>query len=407
MNSSTPFQTPLGRRHFLQLLGGAAGLGAFSAIIPARARAAGARDPRFVTIILRGALDGLSAVPPVGDPDFQNLRGRLSAADPAPLPLGGFFALHPSLPNFARQYKAGNALIVHAAASPYRDRSHFDGQDVLESGYASAGKVDSGWLNRFLQTLPSGQGVDPRRGLSVGTATPLVIRGPANVLGWAPTNLGLDDPDLPARVLAMYQDGDPALAQVFNDALISNRIASGIDLKVGGNGPGDPQMMVTMATGMAHLLAEDDGPRIAALAFEGWDTHTTEPARLDRQLGGLDGALAAFETTLGPIWNDTAILVITEFGRTAAVNGTMGTDHGTAAAAFLTGGAVKGGRIIADWPGLKPTQLYQARDLAPTTDLRAVAKGVMAGLFDVSPDVLANKVFPDSAGVAPMQGLIV
>ena len=394
------------RRRLLQQMGGMAGTAAFSAMIPRAARAAGARDPRFITIILRGALDGMSAVPPVGDPDFQNLRGRLTAGDPAPLPLNDFFALHAALPNLARQYRAGQALIVHAAASPYRDRSHFDGQDVLESGYATANRTDSGWLNRLVQALPSGQAVDPRKGLSVGTATPLVIRGPANVLGWAPTNLGLDDPDLPGRVMAMYQDSDPALASVFNDALISNRIASGLPLRTGGSGPSDPDMMVAMATGMAHLLAEDGGPRIAAMAFEGWDTHATEPAKLTRQLGGLDSALAALETSLGPVWNDTAVLIVTEFGRTAAVNGTMGTDHGTAAAAFLTGGAVKGGRVIADWPGLTASKLYQARDLMPTTDLRAVAKGVMAELFDVSPSVLVDKVFPDSGDVAPMQGLI-
>ena len=403
----------LHRRHLLQglavALGASFGLGAVSAVIPTRAQAAGARDPRFITIILRGALDGLYAVPPVGDPDFQNLRGRFTAAtaaDQAPLPLNGFFALNAALPNLARQYKAGQALIVHASASPYRDRSHFDGQDVLESGYTTSGRIDSGWLNRLLQTLPAGQKVTATRGLSVGTTTPLVIRGPANVLGWAPTSLTVDDPDLPARILAMYQDSDPLLAGVFNDALTSNRIASGLDLKTSGSGPGDPRMMAAMAAGMAHLMVEDDGPRIAAMAFEGWDTHTTEMDRLKAQLTGLDNALAALETGLGPVWKDTAVLVVTEFGRTAAINGTQGTDHGTATTAFLTGGAVKGGRVIADWPGLKDAQLYQARDLAPTTDLRAVAKGVMTELFDVTPSVLADKVFPESADVAPLSGLI-
>ena len=301
---------------------------------------------------------------------------------------------------------AGQAVIVHAAASPYRDRSHFDGQDVLESGYATSGRIDSGWMNRLLQTLPAGQKVAAARGLSVGTTTPLIIRGSANVLGWAPTSLSVDDPDLPARVLAMYQDSDPLLASVFSDAMASNRIASGLNLKTSGGGPADPRMMAAMADGMAHLMAEDDGPRIAAMAFEGWDTHVSEMDKLHTQLTGLDNALAALETGLGPAWKDTVVMVVTEFGRTAAINGTQGTDHGTATTAILTGGAIKGGRVIADWPGLKDAQLYQARDLAPTTDLRAVAKGVMSELFDVLPSVLADKVFPESADVAPLAGLI-
>ncbi len=391
----------MNRRHFLAALGATA---SFAGFIPAIGRAAGARDPRLVTIVLRGALDGLTAVPPTGDPDYSRLRDKLAVTDA--LPLDSMFGLHPSLSNFARQYKAGQALIIHASASPYRDRSHFDGQDVLESGMTAPGQTQSGWMNRFLSALPKEQRTNPR-GLGIGAVTPLIIRGPAPVLGWAPQSLKPADANLPPRLLSLYQESDPMLAGVLTEAMATGKIAGGYSNMAGSNGgPGDPQTMVAMAQGAAKLLANADGPRICALAFEGWDTHAQETTRLQRLLQGLDDALAAFETTLGPVWNDTAILVVTEFGRTAAVNGTQGTDHGTGAAAFLTGGAVKGGRVIANWPGLNASQLYQNRDLAPTTDLRAVAKGLMTELYDVPASALGTEVFPDSMNVPPMKGLI-
>jgi uncharacterized protein (DUF1501 family) len=391
------------RRQFLSTLGATAAFGAF---IPAIGHTAGARDPRFVTIILRGALDGLTAVPPIGDPDYTTLRAQFALTDATPL--DSTFALHASMPNFARQFKAGQALVVHASASPYRDRSHFDGQDVLESGMTTPGHTESGWMNRFLLTLPPAQKAT-LRGLGVGGVTPLVIRGKADVLGWAPQTLKTADADLPPRLLSLYQASDPILANSLTEAIATGKIISGNNnSNMGGTGgAGDPKTMVAMAEGAAKLLVQDDGPRVAALAFEGWDTHTAEVTRLNGLLKGLDGALAALETGLGDKWKDTAVLVCTEFGRTAAVNGTQGTDHGTATVAFVTGGAVKGGRVIANWPGLKPAQLYQNRDLAPTTDLRSVAKGLMTGLYGTSPGALADSVFPGSADIAPMQGLIV
>ncbi len=390
------------RRQFLSALGATAAFGAF---IPSIGHTAGGRDPRFVTIVLRGALDGLTAVPPVGDPDYASLRAQFALTDATPL--DSMFSLHASMPNFARQFKAGQGLVVHATASPYRDRSHFDGQDVLESGMTTPGHTESGWMNRFLLTLPSSQKASVK-GLGVGGVTPLVIRGKAETLGWAPQTLKAADADLPPRLLNLYQSSDPVLANALNEAIATGKIISGNNpANMGGTGgPGDPKTMVAMADGTAKLLVQDDGPRVAALAFEGWDTHSAEVTRLANLLKGLDGALATLESGLGDKWKDTAVLVVTEFGRTAAINGTQGTDHGTATVAFVTGGAVKGGRVIADWPGLKSAQLYQNRDLAPTTDLRAVAKGLMTGLYGTSPSVLADSVFPDSASVAPMQGLI-
>ena len=405
-------ETPSPSRRALLLTGGA--LFAW-AHLPAFARAADGRDPRLVVVILRGALDGLSAVGPAGDPDYARLHGDIAlqaGGDHVGLPLDGFFLLNPAMPAFARMYKAGQAAVIHAVATGYRDRSHFDGQDVLESGLPGVGSIHSGWLNRALQDLPKGEKVRPG-GLGVGVATPLVLRGAAPVLGWAPQGVPNAGDDLAARVLDLYNHRDPVLATALKSGLDTDRMAtregmSGDAAKPKGGMDSAPGMRQA-AQGAAKLLAADDGPRVAALAFDGWDTHANEggaTGRLAQLLGGLDGALEEFENGLGARWKDTAIVVITEFGRTARVNGTVGTDHGTGTVAFLAGGAIKGGRVIADWPGLKDAQLYENRDLKPTTDLRSVLKGLLADQFGLGGAALGDRVFPDSAAIAPMKGLI-
>lgn len=397
------------------VLGAAGALFAWSFVPKFAYAAAGARDSRFLLVVLRGALDGLSAVPPIGDPGYADLREGIALAKDGPdaaLPLDGFFYLHPAMPNLARLYRQGHAAIVHAAATGYRERSHFDGQDVLESGQPGPGRTASGWLNRLLAGLPAGESVARKGLLGVGVVPPLVVRGEAPVLGWAPPRMARAGADLTMRLADLYGRRDPGLAAALSQAIETQRLAQqrGIDGKMGGGGPDTADGMRSIAGGAAALVGADDGPRIAALAFEGWDTHANEggaKGRLATLLGGLDGAFAALEQGLAPVWKDTVVMVATEFGRTAAVNGTVGTDHGTGTVAFLVGGAVKGGRIIADWPGLKPEQLYQNRDLRPTTDIRAVAKGVVADLFGLSGPVLAEKVFPDTGDLRPMQGLVV
>ena len=401
------FSSHLTRRAFT----GAVGATFASAMIPRWASAAGARDPRLVVVILRGALDGLSAVAPIGDPDYADLHRDLALQWGGPHPalrLNDFFGLNPSMTNFSRLYDAKQGLVVHATATAYRDRSHFDGQDVLESGLAP-GRVESGWLNRAVAALPKGAHVGSAGALAVGATAPLVLRGPAPILGWAPSGLSAPTDDLIARLTDLYNHTDPALAQALRAGLDADRMAtqSGMDsLKPGGD---LALAMRKAAQGAARLMIADDGPRVAALAFDGWDTHANEggaTGRLAQLLGGLDGAFAAFESELGPRWTDTIVVAITEFGRTARINGTIGTDHGTATVAFLAGGALAGGRVVADWPGLKTADLYEQRDLKPTTDLRAVLKGLLADHLGLSADVLARNVFPDTLGVAPMHGLI-
>ncbi|CAD5299066.1 conserved hypothetical protein [Bosea sp. 62] len=397
------------------VLGAASALFAWSYMPKFAHAAAGSRDSRFLLVVLRGALDGLSAVPPLGDPGYADLRDGIALAKDGPeaaLPLDGFFYLHPAMPNLARLYAGGQASIVHASATGYRERSHFDGQDVLESGQGGPGKTDSGWLNRLIASLPPGEAVSRHGALGVGVVPPLVVRGAAPVLGWAPPRMARAGSDLVQRLGDLYGERDPALALVLKRAIETELIASkqGAEQPRGGGGPDSAEGMKRIAEGAARLVGAEDGPRIAALAFEGWDTHANEggaKGRLATLLGGLDGALATFESGLKPVWKDTVVMVVTEFGRTARVNGTVGTDHGTGTVAFLVGGAVKGKRMIVDWPGLKPEQLHEQRDLKPTTDVRAVAKGVVADLFGLSGPVLAEKVFPGTSGLAPMQGLIV
>ena len=379
------------------------------------------RDPRLLVIVLRGALDGLGAVAPVGDPDWIGLRGDrallLEGKTPA-LPLDAFFALNPAMPNFHRLYKTGQASIVHATATPYRERSHFDGQDVLESGISKPGATDSGWLNRALLALESGGRVNPAGGsaLGIGAVTPLVVRGKAPVMSWVPQRLLPASDDTRARLLDLYQHTDPKLAAALQ-ARIDLAAIGGVT-KAADPMPDAPSVLpitrlrtyvAESAGAVARFFAKADGPRVGAVGFGGWDTHINEGAasgQLYNLLGVLDGAIAAIETNMGDAWRETAVVIVTEFGRTAKINGTDGTDHGTATVAFLAGGALKGGRVIADWPGLKTAQLYEERDLKPTTDLRAVLKGLLRDHLRVEESVLASSVFPDSTDVSPIAGLV-
>jgi uncharacterized protein (DUF1501 family) len=390
------------------------------AYLPKTARAEG-RDPRFLTIVLRGALDGLAAVAPVGDPDWVRLRGDkallIDGANPT-LKLDGFFALNPAMPELHRLYRAGQAMIVHAAATPYRERSHFDGQDVLESGLAKPGATDTGWLNRALAALDAGDRVEPnkRQAFAVGPVTPLIVRGAAPVMSWTPARLPPATDDTLTRLAELYRHTDPQLARVLEERMGLTAIAKagGVSMAREKGRPQGPGAQVRAyfaeaAGAAAKFMARPEGPRVGALAFDGWDTHQDEGAvggRLALLLGALDGALAAIEKEIGPAWRETVVTVVTEFGRTARINGTEGTDHGTATVALLAGGALKGGRVTADWPGLKEANLYEGRDLKPTTDLRAVLKGVLKDHLRVPDGALATKVFPDSAAARPMTGLL-
>jgi uncharacterized protein (DUF1501 family) len=390
------------------------------AYLPRLARAEG-RDPRFLTFILRGALDGLAAAAPVGDPGWEALRGdkalTLDGKTPA-LKLDDFFALHPAMPNLRAMFQAREAIIVHACATPYRERSHFDGQDVLESGLTRPVPSESGWLNRALRALAPGGRVDPNGGkvFGVGPVTPLVVRGPAPVLSWSPQRVMPASDDTVHRLLALYHHSDQKLALALEEhsKLVAIEHAGDMEQTPGGQkpapGPGQARAYFAEVAGTAaKFLAQPDGPRVGALALDGWDTHVNEGiagGRLSQLLGALDDALGAVKTNMGPAWRETVVVLVTEFGRTARINGTDGTDHGTGTVALLAGGALKGGRVIADWPGLKPSDLYEDRDLKATTDLRAVLKGLLKDHLRADERALAASVFPGSEAVKPMSGLV-
>src|SRR5499433_187841 len=388
--------------------------------LPKLARAEG-RDPRFLTIVLRGAPDGLAAAAPVGDPDWISLRGdnalTLDGKIPA-LKLDDFFALNPAMPNLHRMFKANEAIVVHAAATPYRERSHFDGQDVLESGVEKPGATYTGWLNRLLMGLAPGDRVSANggRAFAVGPVTPLVVRGPAPVLSWWPRQ------DLPAsddtivRLLDLYRHTDANFARVLEGRTKLTAIApaGSMDQKPVGQiaGPDLAQLRAYFAEAVgtaAKFLAQPDGPRVGALALNGWDTHYNEGIAtgwLAQLLGTLDAALAAIQDNMGPAWRETVVVLVTEFGRTARINGTGGTDHGTGTVMLLVGGALKGGRVVADWPGLKPANLLENRDLKPTIDVRGVLKGLLKDHLRADDHALTADVFPSSGDAKPIAGLV-
>ncbi len=414
---------PLSRRAFLEasLFAGAGTL-----MASRLAFASAPTDARFVFVLLRGALDGLSAVPPVGDPDYAGLRGQIALAksgEGAALPLDGPFALHPALTFLHRSYAGKELAVLHAVASPYRERSHFDAQNVLESGDLRPHGSTSGWMNRALTALPAGKSREA--GVALGANVPLAMRGPAEVASWSPTKTAALDESTLARLTDLYAR-DPLLSQRLADALESDAIASEAQAAAAEDGEA-PTMngnvverdakekrnynsrYVETARAAAGFLKRDDGPRVAMFDTTGWDTHANEggaQGQLALRLRGLDAALSALKESLGPVWRNTAVLVATEFGRTAAINGTRGTDHGTGAAAFLLGGAVAGGRVLADWPGLSRANLLDSRDLKPTRDLRTVMKGVLRDHLGVPAGALDSSVFPGSAAARPMDGLI-
>ncbi len=402
------------RRKMLRGAAAAALTAAVPGILASRVSfaAPAAGDARFVFVLLRGALDGLAAVPPVGDANYRQLRGELALNDiPGLVALDDLFGLHPAMGFLAEQWRARQLSVLHAVATPYRERSHFDAQDVLESGYTLPHASQSGWLNRSLAGLPSaGKAAMQPAGVALGAGIPLVMRGANDVASWSPSRLPQLEDDTLQRLSDLYAD-DSLLSRRLADALAADDMAGGMsgDMTRSGAGGGGATQVAQTAKTAAGFLKQDNGPRMAVFETTGWDTHAnqgTDKGTLAVRLAALDAGLRALCTELGPVWKRTVVLVATEFGRTAALNGTRGTDHGTGAAAFLLGGAVRGGRVVADWPGLAPAALYQGRDLRPTTDLRSVTKAVLRDHLGIAAKFIDAEVFPDSAAAPCLANLV-
>jgi uncharacterized protein (DUF1501 family) len=390
------------RRNALLTLGGLATTLAFPDLSLAQ-DAPGER--RLVFVFLRGGLDGLSAVPAYGDPEFARRRGELAIAPPGGANgahrLDSLFGLHPLLPEMHKLYDAGELAVLHAVATPYRERSHFDAQNLLENGTDRPHGRNAGWLNGALAEAAKQAG-----GVALGASVPLVLQGPAPVTSWSPSVMPSPAPDLLDRLERLYRD-DALLARPFLSAMETQGLMAGQG--AGGGGMANQVApFVVLAHAAGRFLTQPNGPRVAALDFGGWDTHANQVGDLGplaRNLRQLDRGMAALQSSLGPAWKNTVVLVVTEFGRTVAPNGSRGTDHGTAAAAFALGGAVRGGRVIAQWPGLGDRDLYEGRDLRPTLDLRALFKAALAAQLGLGEAALETKVFPDSRGVRPLEGL--
>lgn len=404
------------RRSALRWLGaGLAGsLGA--AVLPARmALAAASQDalaPRLVVVMLRGALDGLSAVPAVGDPAWAALRGQEPAAPDggAPRPLdGSLFALHPALQQLHGWWGERQLLVLHAVASPYRERSHFDAQQLLESGGERPFALQTGWLGRALQA--AGQPA-----VALSPAMPVALRGAEQASTWTPSGRSAGDTDTLARIARLYGD-DRQLAEVWAKAMAQQGMArdAGVGMAsrgggqsmaggAGAQGQGDGNAgggnnaaapsFATLARQAGGFLSAERGARVAWLETGGWDTHAQQAQRLQRQLAALDEGLAALREALGTHWQRTTVLVMTEFGRTAVLNGSGGTDHGTGGVALLAGGAVAGGRVLTDWPGLSTANLLDGRDLRPTLDIRQVIGAVLQRQLGLSRAALQAGVLP-------------
>jgi len=399
----------LSRRDVLS--GMALGCGGLALGLPGVAFARIAGERRFVLVILRGGMDGLAAVPPYGDPDYREARGPLALAAPGEaggiIPLDRFWGLNAALEPIAPLFKSGEALALHAVATSYRERSHFDGQDVLENGTLTPHGSESGWLNRALGLY---RAESSRIGLAVGQGVPLALRGTVPVESWAPSQLPGLPPAMISELRALY-GGDRLFTTALEEGVQAEALA---DVTLGDQramGPQGPQAnaFAKLAPEAGKLLAAERGPRVAVMECLGWDTHQgqgTAAGRMADTLKAFATGVSGLAQSLGPSWKDTVVLAATEFGRTVRANGTGGSDHGTATAAFLLGGAVQGGRVIARWPGLAERQLYQGRDLAPTLDLRAALKAVLRDHLELSAETLDRVVFPQSAQVKPLDGLL-
>ncbi|MDB5448897.1 MAG: hypothetical protein JWQ52_25 [Phenylobacterium sp.] len=417
---------PLSRRG---VLAAAAGFGVSLQFLATQSFAAtedGLARKKLIVVICRGGMDGLSVSPPVGDPDYAALRGPIALNDEA-LKLDGTFALHPALSATHALARAGEARIVPAVATPDRARSHFEAQDVLETGASGVYGASSGWLNRAVETISTHRKVDA---LSVGPTAPLILRGKAPAGSWSPGRVVDGSARLPTLLQDLYRN-DPLLGPALARGLATEAMAQAAMTNLAPSTGGQPtQMAAAMAPPAANapallrqgrdaaaklgetlagFMREPGGPQIAAISLDGFDTHANQGAgqgQLATRLTYLDAVLDGVHTGLGPAWKDTVVVVATEFGRTARVNGTAGTDHGTASTALLLGGALKPGGIVGDWPSLKQSALFENRDLAPSLDMRGLFKGVLADHMGVDHTALDTAVFPDSRGARPVAGLV-
>lgn len=389
----------LDRRLFLQ----GAGAGLVSTLAGARLAVANAPTRnRLVFIVLRGGLDGLHALQPYADKNYRTMRptlaGALPGAEKGVIDLNGYFGMHHALAPLQALYDARELVFIPASATQYRQRSHFDGQNMLENGSGKPFGARDGWLNRAI----TGMNENNRKlGLALGPAVPLILQGAAHVQTWAQSSLPKADEDFIMRLSRVYAT-DPLFAAALADA--TGTIKPDLDKNDMARVPRNRQFAIA-AKAAAQLLAREDGPRIAVMESQGWDTHFAQETRLSNLLGQLAQGILDLKQGLGQAWSKTAVIVVSEFGRTAAENGSRGTDHGTGGIAMLAGGAVAGGRIGGLWPGLSQKALYEERDVRAVNDYVSLFKAALTIHLGMELAVVEDRIFPASAKAKPMQGL--
>ncbi len=383
------------------LLGSSLALGTASLALPRIALAQGVGEKNLLFVMLRGAADGMAMAAPLGDPSYEALRGATLSEYEGARRANGFFAIHPAFEQVGMAFEAGEALLVHAAATSYRERSHFDGQNMLETGATQPYAKSDGWLNRLAGMMLERDGEDAGRALAISATMPLALRGAAPASSYAPNNLPEASNEFKARVGLLYGE-DQQLGELWSQALETQAMAN-----MGGGDDGIRSLRDAHATGelTASLMRGRDGARIAMVELGGWDTHANQLSRFRRNARALDTLLGAYRDGLGAEWANTMVVVVTEFGRTVRFNGTNGTDHGTGSAAMVMGGAVKGGRVIADWPGLRENDLFEARDLKPTIALESVLSGAIAEHMALDPELTMTQLFPGRSGQA-LSGIV-
>lgn len=392
----------LSRRGFLKNAGVLGCSLAASPLVTPVSLAATPGDHRLVVIVLRGGMDGLDLVRPVGDPMFSSLRPDLSSDDPT-LPLNDFYALHPAADKLYGLWQAGELAFGQAVSTPYRDkRSHFDGQDILEAGVGQNGAIRDGWLNRLVQTMPNSR---LRTALAVGREDLLILSGDAATSGWSP-DVTLTLSQATRVLMKKVHENDPLFSSALGEAIDLTDVLRPELLIKADEIPDTPATimsdammvakghsnMTSIASFTADMLKQDT--RIASFSIGGWDTHVRQAGNFRRALVKLQDAIMTLKAELGPIWDKTTVMAMTEFGRTVRQNGSKGTDHGTGGTVVMAGGAIRGGSVFGDWPGLAEEDLYKRRDLMPTADIRLYAAAAMQGLFSVTPSEIERTIFP-------------
>lgn len=369
-------------------------------------------NKRYIFVILRGGMDGLAAVPPYKDRYYVQQRKGIAIPPPSEvdgaLDLDKYFGLHPSMQPIYELYQQKEMAVIHAVSSPYRSRSHFDGQDLLENGGIKPGSQHGGWLNRTLKVF----GGDQQLGIAISQQVPIVLSGSVTVSSWIPSRRAKARTPFLEQMAELYAKDD-MLNKPFSEGIRMRDLAKKSLTKEDINssrGAVRPGQFAAIARPSAQFLLEEEGPRIATMEIGGWDTHQNQgisSGALANNLGNLANGLRELRDTLQPVWKDTVVTVVTEFGRTVAQNGTNGTDHGTASVAFVLGGKLKGGKkVLGDWPGLSNRALYEGRDLQPVNSMYGIFKAVLRDHLGISINDINRHIFSDSINIKPIRGLI-